>query len=141
MRGREERQGGIYSCEVNKQKPTRSACSTHYHQGKKMRGVLISEPGPDKTKCIEIWSVGQSAVDRVAVLADTQGTQGTAEEDLVNIHAAAAKRVKATSSKGKDGLRLATPRGFAAAGDDDADDLVIDSVFRRFIRVVTNVVP
>ena len=102
---------------------------------------MESFAGPDETKVIQVWSVGQQAIDRSALLADTGGDHGSAVEDLDAIHLAASKRVKATVSKSKEGLKLNTPRGFAALGDSDAEDVIIDSVFRRFIRVVTIVVP
>ena len=51
---------------VHKKKPARGHMSTHTHQGRKMGGVLEKLTGEDITKVIEVWSIGQIAVDRHA---------------------------------------------------------------------------
>ena len=111
------------------QKPERARMTSHLHQGRKLAGGLEKDEGPDKTKVYEVWSVGQTSIDRQAELAHSSTTSA---EDMNAIHDAANKRVRMQASS-KDGI-MKIKHGlasFKSPGDADADDAIIDGVFRR----------
>ena len=111
------------------QKPERARMTSHLHQGRKLAGVLEKDEGPDKTKVYEVWSVGQTSIDRQAELAHSSTTSA---EDMNAIHDSANKRVRMQASS-KDGI-IKISHGlasFKSPGDADADDAIIDAVFRR----------
>ena len=112
-------------------KPERARMTTHYHQGRKLAGVLEKEPGPDKTKVFEVWSIGQTSIDRQAELAHSSTTSA---DDMNTIHDAANKRIRVQAFATKDGgMKLSHgTSSFKSPGDADADDAIIDTVFRRY---------
>ncbi|CAK0798742.1 unnamed protein product, partial [Prorocentrum cordatum] len=109
-------------------KPDRKQLGSTKHQGKKVTGVWMKEAGPDPTRAIEVWTVSQDAVDRNGELAST------AYGDIADVDKAqeqALKRVRVSSTEKDGALKVTSGRGHAAAGDVDADDLFLDSVFSR----------
>ena len=95
-----------------------------------MAGVLEKEPGPDKTKVFEVWSIGQTSIDREAELAHSSTTSA---DDLNTIHDAANKRIRMQVFTNQDGFTKVShgTSSSRSLGDADADDTIIDAVFRR----------
>ena len=89
------------------------------------------DPGPDKTKVFEVWSIGQTSIDRHAEIAHSSTTSA---DDMNAIHDAANKRIRVQAFATKDGgMKLSHGTySFKSPGDADADASIIDTVFRRY---------
>ena len=63
----------------------------HEHQGKRYTGVWRDNPGPDAKKCMEVWTIGETGVDRLGEL----GSSATMDTDSLNsLHGQAQKRTR-----------------------------------------------
>jgi hypothetical protein len=114
---------------VHGKKTVRKQLKSHVHQGKKISGVWELTVGPDRTQCIEVYTVGESCVDRVAHLADSENNSA---EACNSAHEHAVKRVRMNSSQDKDGqLKVTVSLSKTYGDDDECDDALIDMIFRR----------
>eukprot|EP00974_Lingulodinium_polyedra_P126441 11198265-Lingulodinium_polyedra.AAC.1 len=110
------------------QKPSRNKLTTVTVQGKKYTGVVLDEQGPPGT--IQLWSVGQVGVKRVAQLAD--GDNNTVEdmEKTMNNANASLSSIGMRSVKGCDTFKLKqSPAPKLSPTDSEDDDAILDAIW------------